>query len=167
MKKYNRSLEIIIIVIIVCCVLSSCGHPENCIICGTEIKDGEHTVNANYGPVDVAEILGFNSLDENRMSGDDVVCEACQLKYTGHIAGHCYRCMNEYAESETIYYGGDYPDGVCEACAIELWGEDRIQYAMWTCESCGITYGSEMHRNFTETYNESGICDNCYAAIFG
>ena len=150
----------ILLVSFVLLALIGCGKQRECYICKAPIQEGECVVIANISPFD-----GIEGIDYGNMTMEDVACEDCQLKYIGTIFGHCDKCLRKIGDGQE-YIGEDFDGVVCEECATELWGDNKEQHVVWTCESCNSSFGPETHKNITASY-ESGICDYCYTQIFG
>lgn len=131
--------------------LSGCGHQtEKCIICDTVIQDGEHVVSSNS--IDFPHQYAIQG---------GVVCEKCQLQYTGYISGHCSRCLREFLENDPIYSD---PDTIwyymCDSCAAELYGGLQEQHLLKACKNCGNLMLPEYE------YNHTGVCNSCAAYVY-
>jgi hypothetical protein len=153
-------------------LLSACGKTLTCRICNRTIGDDEHAVNviriSDY--VDLDEVLGQNAdAPSGVVSGNDVICETCQYRYAGIMAGHCRNCLTELGDENPAFYDYDilddkwYDVGYCEACAKERWGDSYVQHAKqpW-CSECGQPFGSSV-----KEYNDSGVCEICAETVFG
>ena len=91
-------------------LLSACGKTLTSRIRNRTIGDDEHAVNviriSDY--VDLDEVLGQNAdAPSGVVSGNDVICETCQYRYAGIMAGHCRNCLTELGDEEPVFYDYD------------------------------------------------------------